>query len=162
MTDEEVVKTRHPQLVRGVETAGADGTVREAPLRRNSSNSCLPFLVLVCGTVVFATVGESQGQEEQPAAVLLSNELTGFRIDVDLVDAEIREVLRFFAYTTGLNVVIGPEVQGEVTVTLVDVPWDAAFVAILDSHGLSRTSATCVSCVLSSRHGPLIESSDSG
>ena len=31
---------------------------------------------------------------------------------------------------------IGPEVQGEVTVTLVGVPWDAAFVAILNSHGL--------------------------
>lgn len=61
----------------------------------------------------------------------------GERIDLSLRDADLVEVLRSFAKLGGFNLVIHPAVKGKVTVELRDVPWDAALVTILRSHGLA-------------------------
>ena len=58
------------------------------------------------------------------------------RVNLDLVNADIHGVLRFFAQTSGLNIVAGDDVVGRVTVQLTDVPWDQAFQAVLLSQGL--------------------------
>ena len=51
---------------------------------------------------------------------------TGEEISLQLKDADIKDVLRFFAQITGLNIVVDPDVTGSVTVSLENVPWDQA------------------------------------
>lgn len=76
------------------------------------------------------------GQLPTQAAILADPTQTGFRIDVEFVEVDIRDVARFFANLSGLNIVLDPQVTGPVTVTLFDVPWDVALESILKTHGL--------------------------
>ncbi len=63
---------------------------------------------------------------------------TGRRLSMDFVDADIRNVLRLIGEVSGLNLVAGDDVQGKVTVRLVDVPWDQALDVILKTRGLDK------------------------
>ncbi len=58
------------------------------------------------------------------------------RIDVAFHNADIRNVLRFFAEIGDINIVYGEEVTGNVTLTLRRVRWDRALHAILRTMGL--------------------------
>jgi type IV pilus assembly protein PilQ len=62
---------------------------------------------------------------------------SGDPIDLELTNADIKDVLRTFAQLTGLNIAIDPNVQGQVTVSFVDVPWDQALDTILRQNGLT-------------------------
>lgn len=64
---------------------------------------------------------------------------TGEPIDLQLKDADIKDVLRQFAQVTGLNIAIDPQVSGTVTVEFDDVPWDQALEVILKQNGLAYT-----------------------
>jgi len=63
----------------------------------------------------------------------------GYPIDLELVDVDIRDVIRFFAQIAGVNMVLDPGVIGVVNTQLYGVPWDAALLTILESHGLGYT-----------------------
>jgi len=52
-------------------------------------------------------------------------------------NADLKNVLLFFAKTYKFNIVIDPGVSGKVTVQLVNVPWDQALDLILVQHGLT-------------------------
>lgn len=58
-------------------------------------------------------------------------EYFGEPIDMSLKDADVVETLRSFAEISGLNIVVQPEVSGQVTVELHEVPWDQALDQIL-------------------------------
>lgn len=58
------------------------------------------------------------------------------RVNLDLVDADLRGVLRLLADVGHANFVLDEAVQGTVTVQLHDVAWEDALNAILLSHGL--------------------------
>jgi type IV pilus assembly protein PilQ len=58
------------------------------------------------------------------------------RISLNVQEADIQTVLRSFSKFTGKNFVADKAVDGKVTVSLKDVPWLEALVAILDSQGL--------------------------
>ncbi|MCH2171169.1 type IV pilus secretin PilQ [Myxococcota bacterium] len=81
---------------------------------------------------------------EPPAAIAILNEggfqegkqYTGRRISLDFKDVNVADVLRLVAEVSDLNVVAGDEVSGQVTVRLVDVPWDQALDVILLTKGL--------------------------
>jgi type IV pilus assembly protein PilQ len=60
------------------------------------------------------------------------------RISIDVVRADIHDVLRLLAEKGGLNVVVADEVQGKVTLRLRDVPWRQALDTVLASHGLGQ------------------------
>lgn len=62
---------------------------------------------------------------------------TGEPIDLELKEADIKDVLRTFAQLTGLNIAIDPNVNGTVTVSFDDVPWDQALEIILKQNGLT-------------------------
>ncbi len=62
---------------------------------------------------------------------------TGDPIDLELTQADIRDVLRTFAELTGLNIAIDPNVSGQVTVSFDDVPWDQALDVILRQNNLT-------------------------
>jgi type IV pilus assembly protein PilQ len=63
-------------------------------------------------------------------------EYTGQRISLDFKDADIQNVLRILADVSGLNVITTDDVQGKITMRLVEVPWDQALDAILKARGL--------------------------
>jgi type IV pilus assembly protein PilQ len=81
---------------------------------------------------------------EGPAAVDLLEEgglidgkkYAGRRISLDFKDVQIADVLRLIAEVSDLNIIAGDEVQGTVTIRLVDVPWDQALDVILLTKGL--------------------------
>jgi type IV pilus assembly protein PilQ len=61
---------------------------------------------------------------------------TGRRIDVDLKDADIHNVLRILAEAGNVNVVAADNVDGTVTIRLKNVPWDQALDTILQAKKL--------------------------
>ena len=72
-------------------------------------------------------------------ATVTLQEYTGDPLSMDFQGADLRAVLRIFASeeVSGLNLVIDPSVQGEVNVSLTEVPWDQAFDIILRANGLA-------------------------
>ena len=58
------------------------------------------------------------------------------KVDVDVVNADIRNVLRLFADVGHVNLVLGDDVSGMVTLRLRNVPWEAAMRATLSVRGL--------------------------
>jgi type IV pilus assembly protein PilQ len=97
------------------------------------------------------------GTEEAPAAVTMENEgmvaeqaktepvekqeaviddLAASRnVTLDFKEADIRNVLKIISYKSGVNIVTTPEVIGNVTIRLVDVPWEKALDVILRTYG---------------------------
>ena len=63
-------------------------------------------------------------------------EYTGQRISLDFKDADIQNVLRILADVSGLNIITTDDVQGKITMRLVEVPWDQALDSILRARGL--------------------------
>jgi hypothetical protein len=62
---------------------------------------------------------------------------SGTPVDLDLTDADIQEVFRLFADTSGLNVVVHPGTQGRVTYQARRVPWDEALERVLAPNGFA-------------------------
>jgi type IV pilus assembly protein PilQ len=65
-----------------------------------------------------------------------SRRYQGKKITIDLMDADIINVLRLLGDVSGKNVVIGDDVKGNITIKLKNVPWDQALDVILKTKGL--------------------------
>lgn len=65
----------------------------------------------------------------------------GERLSLNFQNVEIRALLQVIADFTNLNIVTSDSVQGNITLRLMDVPWDQALAIILDSRslGMRRT-----------------------
>ncbi|MDP2689332.1 MAG: type IV pilus secretin PilQ, partial [Deltaproteobacteria bacterium] len=61
---------------------------------------------------------------------------TGKKIDIDMMDANVRDVLRLIAEISNLNIIASDDVSGTISLRLKNVPWDQAFDIILKSKGL--------------------------
>jgi len=61
---------------------------------------------------------------------------SGRRIDLDLKDADIHNVLRLIGDVSRRNIVVSDDVSGTVTIRLRNVPWDQALAVILQSKEL--------------------------
>lgn len=72
------------------------------------------------------------------AKTLGANGYSGQKISLDFQDAEVSNVLRLIADVSGLNMVVGEEVKGKVTLKLFNVPWDQSLDIILKSKGLGQ------------------------
>ncbi len=57
------------------------------------------------------------------------------RITLDVQGADIKTVLRTIAEFSGVNIVAGPDVKGEVNVHIKDAPWEEALDVLLKAHG---------------------------
>src|SRR5262249_13408700 len=60
----------------------------------------------------------------------------GRPVSLDLQDADIHGVLRLLAEVGGLDVAVGDEVKGKITLRLSGVPWDQALATVLRLRGL--------------------------
>ncbi len=61
---------------------------------------------------------------------------TGRRIDLDLKDADIHNILRLLADVGRVNIVTADDVAGNVTIRMRNVPWDQALDVVLQAKGL--------------------------
>jgi type IV pilus assembly protein PilQ len=63
---------------------------------------------------------------------------TGEPISVNLKDVDLKDFFRLIHEISGLNVVLDPQVRGNLTIVLDDVPWDQALDIVLKNNDLSR------------------------
>ena len=68
--------------------------------------------------------------------VLAQARYTGRRINIDLKDADIHNVLRLLADTGHVNIVTADDVGGTITIRMVNVPWDQVLDVVLQAKGL--------------------------
>ncbi|MBE9529513.1 MAG: AMIN domain-containing protein, partial [Proteobacteria bacterium] len=61
---------------------------------------------------------------------------SGVKIDLDMMEANITDVLRLLAEVSDLNIIASDDVKGSISLRLKNVPWDQAFDIILRSKGL--------------------------
>ncbi|MDQ6800093.1 MAG: secretin and TonB N-terminal domain-containing protein [Acidobacteriota bacterium] len=64
-------------------------------------------------------------------------EYTGASISLDLKDADIKDVLQRFSQISGIKIDYPDTLQGKVTMTVREMPWDEAFDSILREQHLS-------------------------
>src|SRR5205823_8737287 len=57
---------------------------------------------------------------------------------VNLKDVDLKDFFRLIHEISGLNVVLDPDVKGNLTIVLDDVPWDQALDIVLKNNNLSR------------------------
>ncbi len=69
-------------------------------------------------------------------SVLAQTRYNGRRINIDLKDADIHNVLRLLADTGHVNVVTADDVGGTITIRMVNVPWDQVLDVVLQAKGL--------------------------
>jgi type IV pilus assembly protein PilQ len=85
---------------------------------------------------------ETSSSPEQAAAFGTSvlgqarKNFTGRRIDLDLKDADIHNVLRLLADVGQVNIVTADNVSGSVTIRMRNVPWDQALDIVLQAKNL--------------------------
>ena len=66
-------------------------------------------------------------------------DFVGDPISFHVIDADIKQVLRFISEESGLNMVIDEAVQGTITLKLEDIPWDQALYTIFKVKSLGYT-----------------------
>lgn len=95
-------------------------------------------------TSTSTTVGGSSpvatGQQGAPASPggPSASRFVGKPISLDLVDADLRNVLRLISEVTGTNIAIEPDVNGKVTLRVDQVPWDQVLEMVLAMNNLGQ------------------------
>ena len=84
-------------------------------------------------------VTEAESSTIEPKQQIVDIEDTSQPGNVTLIfkDADIRTVLHTLSYKSGVNIVASSDVEGAVSIRLVDVPWETALEVILKNHGLA-------------------------
>jgi len=113
------------------------------------------FVLCLCLGVIFnggipsyaiegsAPAGEAPVMQEAPEPTereeAVDVEQSGASGNVTLIfkDADIRTVLHTLSYKSGVNIVASSDVEGQVSIRLVDVSWDTALEVILKNQGLA-------------------------
>jgi len=82
------------------------------------------------------TTEPDQADAFMPALPGQQRRFTGRRIDLDLKDADIHNVLRLVSDVGRVNIVTADNVSGTVTIRMRNVPWDQALETVLQAKGL--------------------------
>jgi len=75
----------------------------------------------------------ASGDSTQAVPAAVASSPTNVTLNVD--NGPLVQVLNSFSRQTGRNLVVGPEVTGNVTVRLSNMPWDEALNVILKPYG---------------------------
>jgi hypothetical protein len=135
MPVEAELRAADPALVEHTEAIGEDeSAVMAAHSSKRSSRGSKNKL----GSGVGSGVASIPGGTLEAIPPSGPREYTGQRISLDFKDADIQNVLRILADVSGLNIITTDDVQGKITMRLVEVPWDQALDSILRARGLER------------------------
>jgi type IV pilus assembly protein PilQ len=66
----------------------------------------------------------------------MNRKYTGVAMTMDFVNADVTNILRLIAEVSNLNIVWGPDVKGNVSMRLKNVPWDQALDLVLANNNL--------------------------
>ncbi|MEE7546312.1 type IV pilus secretin PilQ family protein [Xanthomonas sp. Kuri4-1] len=85
-----------------------------------------------------AVGGVSAAAVTQAAAQIAARGYSGRPVTFNFQDVPVRTVLQLIAEESNLNIVASDTVQGNVTLRLVNVPWDQALDIVLRARGLDK------------------------
>lgn len=74
------------------------------------------------------------GENSQTA----KHQYSGRKVTLEFADAEVRKIFQLLSEVSNKNFVLGDEVTGNISLKLVNVPWDHALDVILDTKGLDK------------------------
>lgn len=97
-------------------------------------------------------VRQSNGRQEISISPALRNTLgeagqhvksgkksfSGKRISLDFQNIDVRTILQILSKESGMNIVASDQVQGKMTLSLKDVPWDQALDLVLTTYDLDK------------------------
>ncbi len=112
--------------------------VEPPPQTPGSLRAAKAAQILTGGTEISS--GASQGQT--PAGVPNAPEksqFTGEPISLNLKDVDLKDFFRLIHEISGLNIIVDPNVSGNVTLVLDGVPWDQALDIVLKNNRLDKT-----------------------
>jgi type IV pilus assembly protein PilQ len=100
-------------------------------------------LFLICSLIIFVyacacgqDTQNSPAAPEPEAGVIKEDSPAGQgNVSLDFKEADISNVLKIISYKSGVNIVTTPDVAGNVSVRLSDVPWEIALDVILKTYG---------------------------
>lgn len=81
---------------------------------------------------------EQMLQEAQQNGAGAKRMYTGRKVTLEFADAEVRKIFQLLSEVSNKNFVLGDEVTGNISLKLVNVPWDQALDIILDTKGLDK------------------------
>lgn len=91
----------------------------------------LTVLMFLCGTMTIAQRADGQGRRYGDGS------FEGEKINLNVVNADIRDILNYITEQYGVNFVIDKSVKAvPVTINVSDVPWNIALDSILKANGL--------------------------
>jgi type IV pilus assembly protein PilQ len=82
-----------------------------------------------------ARAGRANGLE-QFSESQATRQFSGRPVTLQVRDTELADVFRLIGEASGFNIIMGEDVKGKVTLSLVDVPWDQALDVILNTKQL--------------------------
>ncbi len=91
------------------------------PVRESSSETSIDITKIDIGTEEITA---------QPKVYI------GKPVSLDLVDADIKSVIRLISELTGMNIVVDPEVTGKITIKVTQVPWDQVLDLVIRTNKL--------------------------
>lgn len=94
----------------------------------------LLIFVFIFYSLAFA-VEDTPQQMQQPVAAQAPETSTPGNVTFDFKEADISNVLKIISYKSGVNIVTTPDVIGNISVRLTDVPWEMALDVILKTYG---------------------------
>jgi len=107
-----------------------DGAYAEAAPPEVSSKE------IVAGVAPAAAAGSAAGTEK--VAEPQGPQYTGQKISLVFDNADIRSILQLIGDVSGLNILASNDVKGDITLRLIDVPWDQALDLVLDTANLGK------------------------
>ena len=127
-----------PPAAKAEEAAGRFADKTAAELVATSSNAALGQAGNGQGIQPAVNLAAEQKAQlaQKPAAT--GTKYTGEPISVNLKDVDLKDFFRLIHEISGLNVVLDPQVHGNLTIVLDDVPWDQALDIVLKNNDLSR------------------------
>jgi type IV pilus assembly protein PilQ len=128
-----------PSAVSGIASDGGAARKSRTVAREESFDSGVPRVE----TTFEASAGarESMTEADQadaflPTATMQQRRFNGRRINLDLKDSPVHEVLRLFSDVGKVNIVTSDAVTGTVTIKMNNVAWDQALETVLQAKGL--------------------------
>ena len=128
-----------------VRTPTQAGSARRRAASRRFIDSCIVHVsVLVFAGLLLLGGACLGGVSETPSKTPTSSFKSTARLSIDVRDAEVQNVLRLIASRAGLNLVMSSQVQGKVTLRLVNVSVQEALQAVLMARGLGAVSSGAI------------------
>jgi type IV pilus assembly protein PilQ len=140
--DPKARSTPAPQLAKRAPAIASDKSSKaKAPEQQLAlAQRLVPAITAVPSVTSLGVSDAKQGGSQVIAQVTTaqSPRYSGEPFTLELKDADLKDFFRLIGDFSGLNVVLDPDVKGNLTIFLKDVPWDQALDVVLKNNGLGK------------------------